>query len=103
MPIFRKKSKNVPNVSRRTALSPQLANLLRESWWLVLVALAIYLVMVLVTYQPTDPGWSRSATHGTIQNGGGAFGAILADVLLYLCGLSAWWWVGFCLGTILWS
>ncbi len=103
MPIFRKKSKNVPNVSRRTALSPQLANLLRESWWLVLVALAIYLVMVLVTYQPTDPGWSRSATHGTIQNGGGAFGAILADVLLYLFGLSAWWWVGFCLGTILWS
>jgi S-DNA-T family DNA segregation ATPase FtsK/SpoIIIE len=29
-----------------------------------------------------------------IANPGGRFGAWLADLLLYLFGLSAWWWVG---------
>ncbi|MBS1155038.1 MAG: ftsK [Proteobacteria bacterium] len=101
MAIIRKK--NVPNVSSRAALPPQLANLLRESWWLLLVAVAIYLVLALATYHSTDPGWSHSAARGTIQNRGGVFGAVLADVLLYLFGLSAWWWVGFCFGAILWG
>ena len=100
MPIFRKK--NVPNISSRAALPPQLANLLRESWWLVLVALAVYLVLALGTYDPADPGWSRSA-RGLVHNRAGAFGAILADVLLSLFGLSAWWWVIFCFGAILWG
>ncbi|MDR3414158.1 MAG: DNA translocase FtsK 4TM domain-containing protein [Formivibrio sp.] len=101
MAIIRKK--NVPNVSSRAALPPQLANLLRESWWLVLVAAAIYLVLALSTYHATDPSWSHSATRGIIHNRGGVFGAVLADVLLYLFGLSAWWWVGFCFGAILWG
>ena len=103
MTLFRKKSKNVPNISSRAALPPQLANLLRESWWLILVAVAVYLVLALATYHPSDPGWSHSATQGAIANRGGTLGAILADVLLYLFGLSAWWWVGFCFGAILWG
>ncbi len=103
MAIFRKKSKNVPNVSNRATLPPQLANLLRESWWLILVAAAVYLVLALATYHPTDPGWSHSTTQGVVQNRGGTFGAALADLLLYLFGLSAWWWVGFCFGAILWG
>ncbi len=103
MAIFRKKSKNVPNVSSRAALPPHLANLLRESWWLILVAAAVYLVLALASYHPNDPGWSHSTSHGLVQNRGGAFGAVLADILLYLFGLSAWWWVGFCFGAILWG
>ncbi len=101
MAIFRKK--NVANVSSRAALPPQLANLLRESWWLLLVGLLIYLVLALTTYNPTDPGWSRSASHGVVHNRAGTFGAIIADLLLYLFGLSAWWWVVFCFGAILWG
>ena len=74
-------------------LSPRLAALVRESWWLLVVAVFAYLALILATYQKTDPGWSFSGTDAVIHNKGGAVGAWLADLLLYLFGLSAWWWV----------
>ena len=40
-----------------------------------------------------DPGWSFSGTGEPIANRGGVVGAWLSDLLLYLFGLSAWWWV----------
>lgn len=101
MAYFRKK--NVPNISSRAALPPQIANLLRESWWLLLLGLVIYLVLALATYDIADPGWSHSAAHAGIHNKGGSIGAMIADLMLYLFGLSAWWWVVFCFGAILWG
>jgi len=74
-------------------LSPRLAALVRESWWLLVVAIFAYLALILATYQRTDPGWSFSGTGGAVHNKGGAVGAWLADLLLYLFGISAWWWV----------
>jgi DNA segregation ATPase FtsK/SpoIIIE, S-DNA-T family len=74
-------------------LSPRLAALVRESWWLLVVAVFAYLALILATYQRTDPGWSFSGTGAPIHNKGGAVGAWLADLLLYLFGISAWWWV----------
>ncbi|MGH8630805.1 MAG: DNA translocase FtsK 4TM domain-containing protein, partial [Burkholderiales bacterium] len=43
----------------RRPLPPRIAALLRESWWLLLVGAALYLLLILVTYDPQDPGWSR--------------------------------------------
>src|SRR5690606_22270104 len=40
-----------------------------------------------------DPGWSHSVPGGAIHNQGGTLGAYLSDILLYLFGYSAWWWV----------
>ena len=74
-------------------LSPRLAALVRESWWLLVVAIFAYLALILATYQRSDPGWSFSGTGAAIHNKGGAVGAWLADLLLYLFGISAWWWV----------
>jgi len=66
----------------------------REAWWLVLVAIGLYLAAILFTYHRDDPGWSHSASDGAvIHNAGGAIGAWLSDMLLYLFGFSAWWWV----------
>jgi S-DNA-T family DNA segregation ATPase FtsK/SpoIIIE len=84
-------------------LPAKLANLLRESKWLVLVALALYLLLILATYSRGDPGWSHSATQAIAQNSGGAFGAWVADLLLYLFGLSAYWWVALCLYAVVWG
>ncbi|HEY7787625.1 MAG TPA: DNA translocase FtsK 4TM domain-containing protein [Casimicrobiaceae bacterium] len=70
-----------------------MARLLRESWWLLVVAAFLYLALILVTYTKTDPGWSFSGTSAPIANRGGVIGAWLSDLLLYLFGLSAWWWV----------
>ncbi|BCL74447.1 DNA translocase FtsK [Jeongeupia sp. HS-3] len=101
MAIFRKK--NIAKASTRAALPPQLASVLRESWWLLLVAIVVYLVLALASYHQADPGWSHSATQSVIQNRGGSVGAWVADILLSAFGLSAWWWVAFCLAAILWG
>ena len=77
---------------RNTPLPAKLAGLLREAKWLVLVALAGYLLLILVTHKAGDPGWSREATAAVVQNAGGRVGAWLSDVLLSLFGWSAFWW-----------
>src|SRR2546428_8604681 len=75
------------------SLSPKAAALVRESWWLLVVALLTFLTLTLATYHKTDAGWSYSGTGAMIQNKGGAVGAWLSDLLFYLFGFSAWWWV----------
>ncbi|MPZ42335.1 MAG: DNA translocase FtsK [Betaproteobacteria bacterium] len=77
--------------------------MLRESWWLAFVAIALYLVLVLVTYSPADPGWSHSVEPEQVRNAGGRVGAWIADVALYLFGLSAYWWIVFCLFLVFWG
>jgi S-DNA-T family DNA segregation ATPase FtsK/SpoIIIE len=88
---------NDANVRRPAAtddgLSPRVARLVRESWWLLVVAGFLYLGLILGSYARSDPGWSFSGTGAPLVNRGGAVGAWLADLLLYLFGLSAWWWV----------
>ena len=76
---------------------------MRESWWLVLVVAALYFIMILGTYDRGDPGWSHSVTVSTIHNAGGELGAWLADLFLYLFGLSAYWWAAFFLFAIAWG
>ncbi|NDV12388.1 DNA translocase FtsK [Crenobacter caeni] len=84
----------------KTPLSPHLASLLREAWWLLMAASAVYLVISLASYSITDPSWSHSVDGGTITNYGGSFGAWLSDILLYLWGYSAWWLIVLCLAGI---
>jgi S-DNA-T family DNA segregation ATPase FtsK/SpoIIIE len=102
----RNKTRNTPNPPRQDGppLPPHVAALLRESWWLGAVVASIYLVIILASYHPADPGWSHAASQiGPIHNKGGRFGAWLADVMLSLFGFSAWWWVLFCLSAIWWG
>src|SRR5689334_5290673 len=74
----------------REPLSPRFARLVRESWWLLVVAAFLWLGLILATYTRTDSGWSYSGTGAAIGNKGGVAGAWLSDLLLYLFGLSAW-------------
>src|SRR4051812_34857373 len=84
-------------------LPARLAGLLREARWLLLVAVAAYLLLIFATFQRSDPGWSHSATGAVTRNGGGVVGAWLSDVLLYLFGLSAYWWVALCVYVVIWG
>ena len=56
-----------------------------------------FLTLILATYDKGDPGWSHAAANAGanagVKNAGGRFGAWLSDLLLYLFGLSVWWWV----------
>jgi len=84
-------------------LPPQIAALLRESWWLAIVVLALYLALILFTFDKADPGWSHSSTVEHIRNSGGRIGAWLSDILLFVFGFSAWWWVVLCAFVVRWS
>jgi len=92
----------IPSRTQRssTPLPTRLAALLRESRWLLLIALAIYLVLVLYGYERNDPAWSHSASGVLTHNPGGILGAWMADILLYVFGFSAWWWVPFLLHRV---
>ncbi len=86
MPLIKAATKSAP-------LPARVAALLRESRWLLLAAAALYVVLILYGYDRNDPAWSHSASGAVAHNPGGTFGAWLADMLLYVFGFSAWWWV----------
>ena len=70
------------------------SKLIREAWWLGLILAGLYLAVILFSYYRQDPSWSHMASENTaIHNAGGSVGAWISDMLLYLFGFSAWWWV----------
>ena len=84
-------------------LPAKLAGLLREAKWLALVAAAAYLLLIFATFDRADPGWSHSATDATVRNAGGVVGAWIADLLLYLFGVSAYWLIALCAYVVVWG
>ena len=94
--FFNKKSP-LASINAKSPPSPSQqhgASLLREAWWLGLVLAGLYLAIILTTYYQQDASWSHQSSDSIlIKNAGGAVGAWLADLLLYLFGFSAWWWV----------
>src|SRR5512142_512005 len=79
---------------KRTDTPPlpgKIAALLRESKWFALLALALYLLLLLMTFDKSDPGWFHSTATASARTAGGRAGAGLADLLLYLFGVSAYW------------
>ncbi|RAJ96448.1 cell division protein FtsK [Aliidiomarina maris] len=53
-------------------------------------ALAIFLLLALLTFHPADPGWTQSGSGDQIHNAAGAIGAWFADVLLFTFGFVAY-------------
>ncbi len=84
---------NVPrNTAGRAPLPGRLARLLLEARWIALAVAFLYFVLILLSYNKADPGWSHANTVPQIGNLGGKAGAWLADLLLFIFGFSAWWW-----------
>lgn len=77
--------------------------MLQEARWLILGVMSLYVGLVLLGYSKSDPGWSHAAEVARVSNPGGRFGAWLADLLYYLFGLSAWWWVVFLGYALVWG
>jgi len=62
----------------------------RESGMWVFGALAIIMLLALLSYSPIDPGFSHTGSGGKLQNLIGAAGAWFADFAFYLFGLPAY-------------
>ena len=90
-----------PENNTLSPLAEKLRILLRESRWLLLVAAAFFLILILYGYDRADSAWSHSASNAVAtHNPGGVVGAWLADLLLYVFGFSAWWLVALMLQRV---
>ena len=83
--------KRNPTVARQP-LPNRLVRLLSEARWIALAVLFVYFVIILLSYNKGDPGWSHDVVVTRVANLGGRAGAWLADLLLFIFGFSAWWW-----------
>jgi len=62
----------------------------REGMMILLVTIALFLFMAMMTYSPEDPGWTFSGQNNPINNAGGRAGAWFADVFLHFFGYLAY-------------
>ncbi len=79
--------------SSPSPLPDKIGSLLQESRWLAVGAVALFLTMALWGFDKADPGWSHAVVATTMHNPAGRAGAWIADLLLYVFGFSAWWWI----------
>ena len=89
--------------SAPSPLPEKIAILLQEARWLILIAIATFLALSLWGYQRSDPGWSHAVHTTTLHNPAGRTGAWLADLMLYIFGLSAWWWTVLLIAFVWWG
>ena len=78
MPQARRKSTETSGV-----VSTRFKELGAEVAVIVSVFVALYSLLSLLTYSPSDPGWSHSGSAGAVTNYGGRLGANFSDVLLH--------------------
>jgi S-DNA-T family DNA segregation ATPase FtsK/SpoIIIE len=78
--------------STPSEISLRFQKLLSEIRWFIALSACLGLILILVTYHPTDPAWSNNSG-GAVKNLGGRAGAFLADLFLFVFGISAYWWV----------
>ncbi len=74
-------------------LPDKIGNLLQESRWFAVGAVALFLTLALWGFSKGDPGWSHAVAVQNLQNPTGRAGAWIADLLLFVFGVSAWWWI----------
>ena len=78
------------NASPASPPNPRRQRLLRDIAMILIAPLLLYMLASLLTYSPSDPGWTHSGSiTAPLQNWGGKVGALLADLLLTMTGYVA--------------
>ncbi|PJO78120.1 DNA translocase FtsK [Neisseria brasiliensis] len=89
-----KAAKALQKDEEKKARPEHVVNLINDTMWLFGLVMTIYLAISLLSFDMSDPAWSRSvANTSKVQNFGGLFGAYVSDIGYYLFGLSFWWWI----------
>lgn len=84
------KKKQVKSSSNEGVINLHLTRRLKEGMLILTCAISVFLVLALITYHATDPGWSRTGSTLQVANIGGYVGAWLSDVLFYIFGYVAY-------------
>lgn len=74
----------------KRSLSVQMRQRLREGFFILMLACAIFLFTSIASYHVNDPGWSTTGTVAKVANYGGWVGAWTADIFLSLFGIFAY-------------
>ncbi|MEQ2025984.1 DNA translocase FtsK 4TM domain-containing protein [Xenorhabdus szentirmaii] len=61
-----------------------------EAILLVIAICALYLMIVLISFNSSDPSWSQTSWHEPVHNWGGSVGAWLSDILFSAFGILAY-------------
>lgn len=62
----------------------------REAVAILVAVVAILMLIALLTFHVSDPGWSHTGGYGDVKNAGGIFGAVFADVAMFWFGYVAY-------------
>lgn len=85
------------DVIKNPSFSERTQQLFREAKWIVLALLGLALLSMLVSFDPNDPSFFHAGSDvKEIHNWVGSLGAWVSATLLYVFGLSAYWWVLLC-------
>lgn len=76
--------------SMSAGLSPFVLKRVSEGAFILIVSFAFFMLLSLVTYQVTDPGWFSHVRSREVANAGGPVGAYLSDILYWLFGYFAY-------------
>lgn len=82
--------KNSSASARKADWRDQITVRLKEGALIALAALCAYLWMALLTYNPTDPGWTHTSAVQEVHNAAGRAGAWFADILFMVLGYFAY-------------
>ncbi len=80
-------SANIKKPKEKVALSDEQRRRLREAGALLLLPLAVYLLVCLVSYNAHDPSWTNAGEIERTRNFGGVVGSHIADLLRWIFGL----------------
>jgi DNA segregation ATPase FtsK/SpoIIIE, S-DNA-T family len=84
--VVKKQARAQPK-AEKPGLSDELKRRLREAGALLLLPLALYLLVCLLSYNDQDPSWGHMGVAEHATNFGGAVGANIANLLRYIFGL----------------
>lgn len=71
-------------------LAVHVTHRIREGLLILTIGISLFLLLALVTYHVSDPGWSDTGRSQQIANAGGKVGAWISDIFLYIFGYIAY-------------
>ena len=91
--VLGRSSVRTPASAKKAVRRSMISERFHEGLGVLLLVLAAYLLMALLTYSAMDPSFNHAGPEGAVMNWGGRVGSYTSDLLLTVFGLGAFVWV----------
>ena len=75
-----------PKSKKQDATNPLMQRLIREGSLICYFLLALFLLIALISYSPSDPAFFNTGVGSDVENSVGVYGAYISDILFQLLG-----------------